>query len=465
MKQFKPVIITLSILVLLAVVCLVAVKTASSGNGDNVPDLPDIQSIKILDIKASDIKSIEFSPSEGKVFAIERKDEVFTVRGEADTLKFDGDKLATTVAYLTPLGASEEIGKDDGESFGLQNPRLYVDITTRKDKRITLVVGDTTPLGDGAYVRLADDDTVYTVSATVERLLFMKREDYRDFTLFNKLPDSMNITALTLTRPGKADIAVREKTEDEKKNSAGYSSNYLITSPVNAEAHPENVLSHLLDKVNGISAVRLIEDHPRDLSRYGLNNPTKLRFSDRDGNTVTLLVGSRTENGGSYVMREGVPSVVETGAAADFRDLTHADIVSSLIWVYNSDDVKKVTYKMGNETHTLELDFRDNTLYGVFDGKEMTGKNPTNLYIHTIRFSVAGEVEKGAKYKDSAMTITIELENGKTETLELCEINERQYAAVRNGRKPEFYINVTELRELINCFEILKNGGDIPAIV
>ena len=465
MKQFKPAIITLAILLALAVICIVAVKIIPEERGDETPDIPITESIKLLDIKAADIKSVEFSPSEGKGFAIEQTKDGLAVRGEDERLKFDGDKLSTTIAYLTPLGASEEIGKDDGESFGLSEPRLFVDITTKKDKKITLMVGDDTPLGDGAYVRLSDDDTVYTVSSATKNILFLKRDDYRDFSLFTKLSDSTEISEVKLSRPGKADIAVREKTDEEKENSAGYSSNYLITSPVSAEAHPENVLSRLIDKVNEISAVRLIEDHPENLAKYGLNNPAKVYFKDRDGNAVTLLVGNRTENGGSYVMREGVPAVVETGGTADFRDLSHSDIVASLIWVYNSEDVKKVTYKTEKETHTLELDFRDNTLFGKYDGKEMTGKNPTYLYVHTIRFSVAGEMEKGAKYSSPAITITIELKNGKTETLDLCEINERHYAAVRNGKAPEFYINVTELRELLNCFEILKNGGDIPAIV
>jgi len=63
---------------------------------------------------------------------------------------------------------------------------------------------------------------------------------------------------------------------------------------------------------------------------------------------------------------------------------------------------------------------------------------------------------------ESAVKITAKLSTGKTTTLELCEINERQYAAIIDGKAPQFYVSVGEVKELIESFDILARGEDIP---
>jgi len=238
---------------------------------------------------------------------------------------------------------------------------------------------------------------------------------------------------------------------------------YALTSPVNRDANPDTINSVLLDKVIAIKGKAVVEDYPKDLAKYGLDKPVTLKFETSTDVSASLLIGGKTPDGGRYVMPEGVPTVIETEADIDLTGLSHADIIMQLLWFYDSADIDVVTYELpGGENHTMSLKIQDNSLVGIYDGEKMVNKNATNLFLRTVRFTIAGEFTGDMNYGERAIKASIKLHSGETTTLELFPINERQYAASVDGKTPEYYVNVTEVRELLESFEILSRGEDIP---
>lgn len=477
MKQFKPVIICAVVLLVVAALAFGAIKLFPeiSDTTDNpVNDGPATSGLnKIVDRSSQDVKSVEITTDGGESFAIDySKDSIgaqtATMRGADARLAYSESEMTTLSGFVGLLVALEEVGTGEDSLFGFDKPQRTIKVTFNDGETVTLLIGSETPLGTGVYIRRTDRDTVYTVGGSTTDILMMTKSDYRDIELFDTVSSADLLTSVTVSRPGKPDLTVlRKEDADEKKEmtqaEAALATDYEIVSPIKRDANPDTINSALLDKVIAIKAAALVEDYPKDLAKYGLSKPVKLSFKTSEGGDVTLLIGDKAPDGGRYVMPDGVPTVIATEEDCDFTAISHADIATRLLWYFASEDVSEVLYELpGGARHTLKLTADDKSLKGVYDGKEMTGKNATNLFLRTIRFTLSGEYTSDMKYGESAVKITAKLSTGKTTTLELCEINERQYAAIIDGKAPQFYVSVGEVKELIESFDILARGEDIP---
>lgn len=476
MKQFKPVIITAIVFVIIAVAAFVTIKLLPdvNNNGNDVV-LPDVSvnSIKIIDRATDDIKSIEITTNSGESFAIDYSKNAIgvksaTMRGAGELLRYSESDMTTLSSYIGYLSATEEIGEDDGASFGFGKPARKIDVTFTDGEEIGLLLGSRTPLGEGVYIRRIDSKTVYTIGTSTADALMKTKAGYRDITLFTAISSTDLLTSVTVSKAGALPITVVRKPEaDEEKDTSDAEAmlvaDYVITSPISRDTNPDTVGPKLLDKVIAINAAELIEDNPKDLGKYGLNNPIKLRFTTSEGADVSLLIGGKTPSGGRYVMPDGIPTVIATEKDCDLESLSYADISSPLIWYYKSDAVSDITYELADgKRHTLSLKTSENSLVGVYDGKTLEGSNATNLFLRTIRFSVAEEATSGMKYGKRAVKATMVLKSGKTSTLELFEVNERRFAAVVDGKTAEFCVAVEEVRELLESFDLLSRGENIP---
>ncbi len=473
MKQFKPVIITAVVLVIIAAAAFAAVKlipAADDGGDVNGDGILSEGSIRIIDRSSQDVESVEITTDSGEVFVIDYAPDstgsrVGSMRGADKLLKYNEDEMTTLSGYVGLLTAVDEVGEGNDADYGFDTPKRILDITFKGGEKKRLLIGDETPLGTGIYVKLADKGTIYTIGGMTMSVLMKTKQDYRDFTLFDKISSSDDITRAELLRAGKETLAVVRKADADEtladSTQESLRAKYEITSPIKCDASPDTVGSAFLDKIIAISALELAEDYPKNLKQYGLENPAKIKFSAHDGQEVTLLVGDRAPSGGRYVMREGVPSVVITENDIDFLNISHVDIMTKLIFFYNSSEVKSIDYALGGKNHTLALSIKDNSLTGVLDGKTLEGKNATNLFLRTVRFTAAGEAV-GARNEQTEVRITITLKNGKKKTLELCRMNERQYSAKIDGKKAQFIVGVDEVHELTEAFELLSKGENIP---
>ncbi|MBR5543505.1 MAG: DUF4340 domain-containing protein [Oscillospiraceae bacterium] len=466
MKQFKPVIITAVVLVILAAAALITVKLLPEKETPpiEIPGLEMSETIEILDIDLADVKSVDFLGGSLSPFSLDMTNKTTaSVRGEDGLLPFDETKMFSVINYLSTLAAREEIGTDDG-NFGFENPSREVRFTLKNGEVQTLLVGDALPVGEGVYVKRSDGDTVWSVGGMSRDFLFTVKENLRNIELFPEIPEETPLSSVTLSRPGKKTVSLVRKTDKEIAENKVISTDYKIESPVKAETNPDTVKTLLLDKVRDIRAKSLVEDRPRDLAKYGLASPSRLSFKTNKL-SVTLLIGNDADGGeGTYVMVEGIPSVLLTEKTIDFKNISLSDIIFPLIWFYTAEEVSEIVYNLPDAHHTLSLSVSDNTLTGKYDGGEISGENAKNLFLHSVRFTAAGEF-MGEKYETTpALTLTARLKGGKTSTLSLHRMNERQYAASIDGKTPDFYVGVSEMENLISCFEILKNGGDVPSL-
>ncbi len=469
MKQLKPLIITAIVLALLAAAVFGMIKLfPQEGTPDTqIPSDFSGETINITDYKTGDVASIEITADDGTSFAVDYSSGKSALRGADGRLSYDESALSRLCEYASRLVASDEIPEGGEDSlFGFDAPRRTITLTLSDGERATLLLGKETPLSDGAYVKLLGEETIYTIWKSSAEVFMKKPIDYRIAELFPPFASSDSILSASLSRPGKATISVvRKELSDGDKNSdkLALTSQYLITSPITADASVDTLYSEFLDKITLIKPAAVVEDHPKDLKKYGLDSPARLSVTANGDIRSTLLIGAKSENGGRYVMLEGVPSVIVTQLDITLLALSHTDITMQLIWFYDSADVSRIDYTLANgETHTFDVEREGGTISGKYDGAPLLDRNATNLYLRTVRFTLKGAFESGTKYGDSEIKIVMTLKDGKTTSLELARMNERQYAAIIDGRTPEFYVGVDEVKELSDAFEIISRGEKIP---
>ena len=136
---------------------------------------------KILTLKDTDISKIEIKKKGTEEVTLAKNASGKWEITAPKPLGADQDAVSSIVSTLSSL-SSERLVDDkasDLKQYGLTEPALEVDITT-KDKPQKLLIGDDTPTGGGAFAMLAGDPRVFTVASYTKSSFAKSADDLRD---------------------------------------------------------------------------------------------------------------------------------------------------------------------------------------------------------------------------------------------------------------------------------------------
>jgi hypothetical protein len=118
------------------------------------------------------------------------------------TFPADSGTITGMISSLAPLN-SESVVEDHVTNlaeFGLSDPSVELDVTTKDNKTTRLLLGDDAPTGDGVYVSLAGDPRLFTASSSLKTSLNKNLSDLRDKRL---LPvEASSVSSFDLIRKG-----------------------------------------------------------------------------------------------------------------------------------------------------------------------------------------------------------------------------------------------------------------------
>jgi hypothetical protein len=118
------------------------------------------------------------------------------------TLNADQSSVSGALSTLAAL-TSERVIEDkasDLKQYGLNQPAVEVDITSKDDKTRKLLVGDETPTGSAVYAMVAGDPRVFTMASYQKSSIEKNLNDLRDKRLL--AVDTDKISHLDLVRKG-----------------------------------------------------------------------------------------------------------------------------------------------------------------------------------------------------------------------------------------------------------------------
>ena len=144
-------------------------------------------------------------------------------------------------------------------------------------------------------------------------------------------------------------------------------------------------------------------------------------------------------------------------------DLSTADVIQRLLWFFRASELSGFEYKLSDgRVFNFEMSATNEETTGSLNGKKLSGRNPHNLYMRTVRFTLAGERDKSETFSAPEITVTARFKDGKTSTLSLCRMNERRYAVIIDGKDTGFYVHATEVSELLDGLSLAERGEEIP---
>lgn len=148
---------------------------------------------KILALKQEDISQIEIKKKGGEAVDLAKTNAGKWEITAPKPLGADQESVSSLLSSVATLNSERLVDEKptDLTQYGLTQPSLQIDITTKDAKPQKLFVGDDTPVGNAAFAKLDGDPRVFTIASYNKTSLDKSANDLRDKRLltldFDKL--------------------------------------------------------------------------------------------------------------------------------------------------------------------------------------------------------------------------------------------------------------------------------------
>jgi len=385
--------------------------------------------------KSADVKRMELRGEKLKDPLVFEKDgDTWKITSPIQA-RADQATVTGLLSRLEWLDQEREIAGEGGKpldfaALGLDKPRAELKFQWQGKERVLALGGDQ-PVGNAVNIRLDGEPKARVVASSLRDVLLKEFNDFRDKTILDVA--TFSAKGLELKAAG-ATVALAKGDDDR----------WRLTQPVADRADKDKV-EETLRKLTDLRAESFVEDQPKDLAKYGLDQPQVEAsvFEGADKTQKTLLLGGKTTEDKEklYAMRKGGDSVVAvrgdilaslTKPALDFRDKRAVR--------FEVDDVKHVEVKAGDQLFEADK-----------DGWEWKIKKPKEAKGHADAFRdfltalkdaevdrwFEGKPEELEKYglKDPRMTITASWNDKKKSEVLLVGKKEDQHLYVKREKE------------------------------
>jgi len=257
---------------------------------------------------------------------------------------------------------------EDLAEYGFGDEPITVTLDLRGDEQIRFQAGDPNPTSVSWYVRPLPGDTVYVVKKSAVDYWRMDVEDFREKRFAGFEAD--DAVAIDATVDGRR--LVFRRVDAEK---------WQQTEPVQQRADRQKVRT-MLGRTSALKAWAFVEDHPEDLSRYGLAEPKHtVQITRSEGETITLHVGDvivGTEPQERYVLRVEDDAVYQTrdGFLEAFLETDQEYRDTRILYVESDEIVDYTVYSERFEPITVT---RTPDGWRWPDGAQISGATPRRV--------------------------------------------------------------------------------------
>ena len=238
--------------------------------------------------QTSNLEKLSYSGKKNK-YVLKRDGNGFSIV-KPISASVDEEVLEKMLKVVEKIKEERRIGKVTSlEEFGLDKTSEELSMTFKKTKKIVLKLGNKNPTGKFRYVLLGNGE-VATVDLTVLKKFDKKIFDIRDKYVITTMPADAKKVSVFSSGMKKIFDATRNNKNKDKWN---------LIYPLQEESdavETEGVVSTLRwDQV-----ARFVDENPKDLSKYGLDNPKYIYQVFKDTSSKKpddgLIVGEREIN-------------------------------------------------------------------------------------------------------------------------------------------------------------------------
>ncbi len=278
------------------------------------------------------------TPPNEQLFELEAGDiETLTVRAGSDetvlrrtaddawelTSPIQGAADDTTVSTMTSEVSTLEIRRVvqeesvDLEPFGLSSPVVDVSFTIANDEKdYRLLIGETTPTGADRYAKLANEDRVILVPASVESALNKSTFDLRDKAILDV--QTADVDRLEIDQAGSTLQFSKSDNEWRLVQPWDVRADFGTVEGLVGRISRGHMLSVATENITADEESEPAED---DTVTYGLTEPSLTATLQAGSAAATLLVGSVAPKGERYAQdaSRSIVFTIESSLVADLE--------------------------------------------------------------------------------------------------------------------------------------------------
>jgi Domain of unknown function (DUF4340) len=395
-------------------------------------------STKILSIPSDQVQEIQ----------LKNPDQMVDVRLQSgkwrltqpEPLPADSDAVTTIVSSLSSLNADTlvESKAADLTPYGLQNPKLDVQITKKDGKTDHLLIGDETPTGSGSYAKLANDPRVFTIASYVKSNFDKKPDDLRDKRLLTF--DSDKLTRVELAANNQ-DIEFGKNNQNEWQ--------ILKPRPYRADgSQVDSLVSNLKD-----AKMDLSEDAKKAAAAFPV--ATKVATATVTDNNGNQTLEIRKDKDNNYYAKSSVIAgiyKISSDAGKNFDKKTD-DFRNKKLFEFGFSDPSKIELK--NATYTKNGD------KWMSGSKTMDNNTVQNLIDKLRDLTATSFEEKGGG--DPAFEATVTSNMGKR--VEKVSVTKQgtNYFAKREDEPSIYLLDGKAVEDLEKAAADVKEAAPPPA--
>ena len=149
---------------------------------------------KILAVKEADISKFNLKKNGLEQVAGERNSAGKWQISSPTSLPADQSAVSSLLGTFSSLNSERLVEDKAGDlaPYGLDAPKLEVDLTEKENKTQKLLLGDDTPAGNGIYAKLDGDPRVFTIPKYDRTSIDKSANDLRDKRLLTVNPDKIS---------------------------------------------------------------------------------------------------------------------------------------------------------------------------------------------------------------------------------------------------------------------------------
>lgn len=265
------------------------------------------------------------------------------------------------IAYSFSRLFAERVVEEEPEDFGLyglDEPRATARAVLADQSQLVFYLGDKTSVGDSYYLQVAGSPVVYTVWRTHGVNFQAALDDLRERSLPRLNPEEVEY--FRRKWPGAPEIEIRKTPElagDEEETEFRLGL-WRMDAPY---ARPQwvegNEFAKVIQDLPMLRIDEFVDDHPADLSRYGLANPRGELLVQGAENTLHLLFGGENKDGLVYFKTPGADNVYAMKKSRlPVMEIKPFALVEKFILLAFIDRVEQVLIEDGQEEYSLTIE-------------------------------------------------------------------------------------------------------------
>jgi hypothetical protein len=294
---------------------------------------------KILAVKEADISKFELKKDSEEQVGAERNSSGQWHITAPSSLPADQSAVSSLLGIFSSLNSERLVEEKAGSlaPYGLDAPKLEVDLTERDKKTHKLLLGDATPAGNGMYAKLDGDPRVFTIPSYDKTSIDKSANDLRDKRLLTV--DSDKISQVDLVAKKQEIVFGRNKDEWQ----------IVKPKPLRADS---TVVDELVRALTDAKMELNAADDQKTAAAFGTATPLATAKVTAESGTQELQVRRNKDN---YYAKssavEGIYKVPSTLGQALDKHLE--DFRNKKLFDLGSDDPNKIEIRDGSKTSFL----------------------------------------------------------------------------------------------------------------